>query len=241
MKHIIKVHPLMKAKNMFCPYCDKVCLPGDVSKHIPGCSALKTPAKSKQSKETLQSSPGPDSQLFWQVDQQGFVSCPKEGCNYNVKNDLGKKLGNHVRKIHPDINFLCIYCKNCSGVVFPSDLLQHGQQCYPEKPVKEKLWSSSGLCEDFPATHILQGLSTLSMTMDDFSLFSSKLFIDAYLLGNFVVSNGKTMKCTWMYLNYMETSKVKDRVQVLSPTKFLLAVRELCKDRWKINVGPFRE
>ena len=37
----------------------------------------------------------------------------------------------------------------------------------------------------------------------------------------------------------METNKVRGRKMILSPTRFLIVLKDSSSDRWKMEVGPF--
>ena len=99
--------------------------------------------------------------------------------------------------------------------------------------------TSPGLTEHFPDVSLLEGLFPVQIDSDGLDFFSSKLFLEAYLVRNFMKSEANSMRCTWMYMNYMETNKVRGRKMVLSPTRFLLLVKELSSDRLTMEVGPF--
>ena len=102
-------------------------------------------------------------------------------------------------------------------------------------------WNGTELREDFPDIPLLPGLSAVPIDSDGLTFFSAKIFLDFYLVKNFMVSKADTMKCSWMFMNYMETNKIERREEVLSPSRFLLVVKELSSDRWSKDVGPFIE
>ena len=134
-----------------------------------------------------------------------------------------------------------IFCQFCKGIVIPPQVSTHMQTCSLDIPLVSVFpWNGSELREDFPDIPLLPGLSAVPIDSDGLSFFSAKIFLDFYLVKNFMVSKADTMKCSWMFMNYMETNKVKGRKVVLSPTRFLLVVKELSSDKWGKDVGPFR-
>ena len=246
--HIQKVHPNFKEEEIFCKFCQANIIPKNVSTHMPKCFSMSlgkswlAPQNSAQNSRTK-----PDlNSKFWQNGPQNTLVCPNNDCDFTA---YFHQISEHIGRYHPGMMKDQIFCKFCKVIVIPAQVSTHMEICSSERPMiglsgpilSVFPLTSSRLREDFSDFPLLQGLSSVPINSDGLSFFSAKMFLDFYLVTNFAMSKVDTMKCSWMFMNYMETNKVKGRTEVLSPTRFLLLVKELSSDRWSKDVGPFRE
>jgi hypothetical protein len=208
---------------------------------MPKCSSATPLGKSwlaaQKSSIIPRTSPDFNSQ-FWKTGPKNTLFCPNETCDYTSKYHQVSK---HIDGHHPGMMKDNIFCQFCKGIVLPAQLSNHMQFCSSSRPLLSVLpRTSSGLRENFPEVPLLLGLSAVSIDSDGLSYFSAKIFLDFFLVKNYVESCADTIKCSWMFMNYMETNKIEGRDEVLSPSRFLLVVKELSSDRWGKDVGPFR-
>ena len=184
---------------------------------------------------------------FWKTEKNGAIYCPNENCKFKSATISKKKapkkgtICSHINKHHPVLNTNNnIHCQCCKSIVSPSHIRSHLGHCSAAKPVLGLLpRTTSGLKENFQDVSLLPGLQPVQIDSDGLDFFSAKLFLEAHLVRNFMKSQGSNVRCTWMYMNYMETNKVRGRKMILFPTRFLLVIKELSSDRWKMEVGPF--
>ena len=197
--HIDRAHPELEKDNILCNLCKTICLPQSLSNHA---CMVTTPLGHL----LVESQPSLDyNSQFWKTEKNGTIYCPHEKCKFRSQKNSKKraKIFFHITKKHPVLNTnKNIHCKFCKSIVSPSHIRSHMDRCSAAKPLLRVLpMTTSGLKEDFPDVSLLPGLLPVQIDSDGLDFYSAKLFLEAYLVQNFIKSKSSSMRCAWMYMN----------------------------------------